>query len=122
MATEPQVFPNAIYATYMTGRAGTTGALLVFRDGAVAGADSGQGQYDGEYWLAPDHRKIVGSIKVTLPAGVPTITGVLSAERPLSFDVPFQLPVELDPDEIYRIETPTGPVNARFKRLRALSV
>ena len=122
MPTEPQVFPNAIYATYMTGRAGSAGALLVFRDGTVAGADNVEGRYDGEYQLAPDHRKVVGTIKVTLPAGVPTITGVLSAERPLSFDVPFQLPVELDPDDFYRIETPTGPVNARFKKLRALDV
>ena len=122
MPNEPQAFPNAIYATYMTGRAGTAAALLVFRDGAVAGADGVEGRYDGEYRLASDHRKVVGTIKVTLPAGVPTITGVLSAERPLSFDVPFQLPVELHPDDFYRIETPTGPVNASFKKLRALDV
>lgn len=38
MENGTQTFPNAIYATHMTGRAGTAGALLVFRDGAVAGA------------------------------------------------------------------------------------
>ncbi len=122
MAEELQMFPNAIYATYLTGKAGTTGALLVFQDGVIAGSDEGYSQYDGEYRLAPDHQNIVGSIKISIPAGVPTITGVLSAERPFTFDVPFQFPVELDPDTIYRIETPTGPVNAKFKKLRTLDV
>ena len=122
MNTEFQTFPDAIYATYLTGKAGTTGAMLVFRDGVIAGADAGDSQYDGEYQVAPDHRNIVGSIKVTIPAGVPTITGVLSAERPLTFDVPFRFPIELDPDMVYRIETPTGPVNAKFRKLRALNV
>ena len=122
MTEELQMFPNAIYATYLTGKAGTTVALLVFWDGIIAGNDEGYSQYDGEYKLAPDHQNIVGSIKITLPAGVPTITGVLSAERPLTFDVPFQFPIELDPETVYRIETPTGPVNAKFKKLRTLNV
>lgn len=42
MAEELQMFPNAIYATYLTGKAGTTGALLVFRDGVIAGSDEGE--------------------------------------------------------------------------------
>ncbi len=121
MTAELQTFPNAIYATYLTGKAGTTGAMLVFQDGVIAGADAGDSQYDGEYRLAPDHENIIGSIKITIPAGVPTITGVLSAERPFTFDVPFRFPIELDPDTVYRIETPTGPVNAKFKKLRVLN-
>ncbi len=122
MVEELQTFPNAIYATYLTGKAGTTEALLVFQNGIIAGTDQGYSQYDGEYCLAPDHQNIVGSIKISIPAGVPTITGVLSAERPFAFDVPFEFPVELDPDTFYRIETPTGPVNAKFKKLRTLNV
>ena len=53
MNTEFQTFPDAIYATYLTGKAGTTGAMLVFRDGVIAGADAGDSQYDGEYQVAP---------------------------------------------------------------------
>ena len=117
-----QTFPNAIYATYLTAKAGTTVALLVFHNGVIAGTDEGYLQYDGEYRLAPDHQNIVGSIRVSVPAGVPTITGAFSAERPFTFDVPFQVPIKLDPDAVYRIETPTGPVNAKFKKLRTLNV
>ena len=121
MTVELKTFPNAIYATYLTGEAGTAGALLIFQDGVIAGADDGASHYDGEYRLAPDHQNIVGTITVTSPAGVPTITGVLSAERPFTFDVPFEFPVNLDPDTAYRIETPSGPVNAKFKKLRTLN-
>lgn len=110
------VFGNAIYAMYLTGKAGSALALLRFHDGVITGIDTGEGSYDGEYELGPDRRKIVGTIKVNLPAGVPTITGVTSSERPLQFDVPFALPVNLDPDAVYRMETPTGPVNAKFVR------
>ena len=113
---QTNVFSNAIYAAYLTGRTGSTLALLRFHDGVITGLDMGEGYYDGEYELGPDKQKIVGTIKVNLPAGVPTITGVTSSERPLQFDVPFALPVNLDPDTVYRMETPTGPVNAKFVR------
>lgn len=110
------VFGNAIYAAYLTGRAGSTFALLRFHDGVITGLDAGEGCYDGDYELGPDKQNIVGTIKVNLPAGALTITGVTSSERPLQFDVPFALPLDLDPDAVYRMETPTGPVNAKFVR------
>lgn len=113
---QADAFSNAIYAAYLTGKAGNAFALLRFHDGMITGLDTGEGCYDGEYKLGPDQEKIVGTIKVNLPAGVPTITGVASSERPLQFDVPFALPVNLDPDAVYRMETPTGPVNAKFVR------
>ena len=109
-------FTNAMYAAYLTGRAGSALAVLRFHDGVITGLDTGEGCYDGEYTLGPDKQKIIGTIKVNLPAGVPTITGVTSTERPLQFDVPFALPVHLDPNTVYRMETPTGPVNAKFVR------
>ena len=105
-----------MYAAYLTGKGGSALALLRFHDGVITGLDTGEACYDGEYSLEPDKQKIVGTIKVNLPAGVPTITGVTSSERPLQFDVPFALPVQLDPNTIYRMETPTGPVNAKFVR------
>ena len=112
------VFGNALYAAYLTGKAGSTFALLRFHDGVITGLDAGEGCYDGEYKLGPDQQNIVGTITVSMPAGMPTITGVTSAERPLEFDVPFALPVNLDPDAVYRMETPTGPVNVKFKKKR----
>ena len=114
------VFDNALYAAYLTGKAGSTFALLRFHDGVITGLDAGEGCYDGKYELGPDQQNIVGTITVSLPAGMTTITGVTSAERPLKFDVPFALPVHPDPEEVYRMETPTGPVNAKFKMKRGL--
>ena len=129
MTAEPKAFPDAMYATYLTGQAGRVAAILLFQDGVIsgidadgvtAGVDAYASHYDGAYTLAPDHQHIVGKITVTSPAGVPAITGVSFAERPFTFDVPFEFPVNLDPDTVYRMETPSGPVNAKFKKLRAL--
>lgn len=113
-------FPDAIYTAYFTGKAGSTFALLVFRDGVIAGADAGAVHYDGTYELTSDLRNIIGNIEVSSPAGATSITGVSNPDQPLTYDVPFRLPVELDPDMVYRIETPIGPVNAKFKKERAL--
>ena len=115
-----EAFPDAIYTAYLTGKAGSTLALLVFRDGVIAGADAGTVHYDGTYKLTSDLRNIIGNIAVSSPAGVTSITGVSNPDQPLTYDVPFRLPVELDPEAVYRIETPIGPVNAKFKKERAL--
>lgn len=114
------VFGNALYAAYLTGKAGSTFALLRFHDGVITGLDAGEGCYDGAYKLDPDRQNIVGTITVNLPAGIPTITGVTSSERPLEFAIPFALPVDLDPEAVYRMETPTGPVNVKFKKKRGV--
>ena len=113
-------FPDAIYTAYLTGKAGSTFALLVFRDGVIAGTDAGAVHYDGTYELTSDRRNIFGNIEVNSPAGTASITGVSNPDRPLTYAVPFRLPVQLDPDAVYRIETPIGPVNAKFKKERAL--
>ena len=113
-------FPDAIYAAYLTGKAGSTFALLVFRDGVIAGTDVGAVHYDGTYELTSDRRNIVGNIEVSSPAGTTSITGVSNPDQPLTYDVPFRLPVKLDPDAVYRIETPIGPVNAKFKKERVI--
>ena len=111
-------FADAFYAAYLTGRTGVTMALLLFHDGVITGVDLGEGRYDGDYRTASDKAHVVGTLKLTLPAGLSTITGVLSAERPATFSVPFDLPLPLDPEAIHRIETGVGPVNARFKKVR----
>ena len=113
-------FENAIYAVYLTGKVGTSLALFLFKDGTISGADEGGGLYDGEYNNALDQKQIFGKIKCTLPPRTQTITGVSSPERFLAYDVPIKFPVEIDPRKVYLIETPIGPVNAKFKKLRSI--
>lgn len=109
---------DALYAAYLTGETGVTIASLLFRRGVITGVDVGEGIYDGDYRTAADSGHVVGTLRITLPAGLSTITGVTSAERPVTYSVPFDLPLPLDAASFYRIETGMGPVNVRFKKLR----
>ena len=121
------LFPNAMYVSGMTGTIGSQGAVLVFQDGAIFGVDMGLGLgtqaqllYNGQYELAPDHQHIRGRIHMMLPAGTHTITGVVNPERPSYLDIPFELPVTIDPDAVYPTRTESGPINLKFKKLRDL--
>ena len=61
--------------------------------------------------------RVTGSISYSMPGNSTSITG-LGFEQPSGIiNVPIDLPVEIDAAATYRIETPIGPVNARFKKL-----
>ena len=109
---------NSIYTTYITGISGNSLALIIFFNGYIGGADIGGGIYDGFYEIDEEDQKIKGEIRFTVPVNVSSITGLPPQAVPTSFQVPINLPSTLDPKEIYRIETPTGPVNVRFVKLR----
>jgi len=109
-------FDDGIYSVYMAGADGLSFAVLMFRDNIIAGADGGGGIYDGNYSIQDG--QLTGQIKFTLPIGGASITGASASGEPLIFDVPIQLPVSFDPEEFFRIETPVGPVNAKFEKIR----
>lgn len=111
---------DGIYAAYFTGVAGISFGLFVFTNGVIAGVDAGDAIYDGEFDLTEDGQFIVGNVQFSIPIGGQTITGVSAENEPLTFKVPIKLPVEMNPEEVHRIETPAGPVNAKFRKIRGL--
>jgi hypothetical protein len=71
-------------------------------------------KFSGEY--AAKGNRIVGQIEYVMPARTMSITGASFEKTSDPIVVPIDLPVSLDPDETYRIETPLGPLNTKFIR------
>lgn len=103
---------DGIYTAYLVGVAGQGMAMFVFHDGKIAGADVAGLVFSGSY--TETKGRVVGQVIYSMPAGSVSITGA-SFEKPSDeIIVPIDLPTDLDPKETYRINTPIGPLNARF--------
>ncbi|MFT4792169.1 MAG: hypothetical protein ACJAVR_001807 [Paracoccaceae bacterium] len=111
---------NGIYTAYMTGTAGNSIAMLVLLDGKISGADVGGGLYDGNYTELLDGKFFDGMIVFNLPSNMASISGIPPQEKPLSVNVPIHLPVEMNPEDFYRLETPIGPINLRMVKVKDL--
>ncbi len=110
---------NAIYAMYFTGTSGSGHAIFVMLDGSISGADATGGVLDGTYVVGEDQRV---SFDVTLiaPAGTTLVTGQTAGGDPLSQKISAKLPPRMGEGAPVQVETPLGPVNVIFKKLRDL--
>jgi hypothetical protein len=103
---------DGIYTAYLTGIAGQGMAMFVFRSGKIAGADISGLTFAGSYSVVKS--RIKGQISFTMSAQSLSITGASFDESSSPIQVPIDLPVDIDTSETYRINTPIGPVNAKF--------
>lgn len=103
---------DGIYTAYLTGTAGQGMAMFVFKAGKIAGADMSGLTFSGNYTVA--NERVVGSISYVMPAGSVSITGASFDQASDSIKVPIDLPETLNPSETYRVNTPIGPLNAKF--------
>jgi hypothetical protein len=111
---------KGIYLAYLTGSLGNSMGIFYIADGTIAGADIGGLRYDGTFSLAPGREKLQGKVAFTIPAGTTLISGLAAGSEPVTVELPLSLPVDFASGAVVRIETPAGPVNARFERLRDL--
>lgn len=107
---------EGFYALYFTGRAGFGNAVLVLKAGIVTGADATGGVYDGNYSWADNEIDI--KVVLTVPAGTTLVTGQ-SLSSPLSQTITAKLPDSFANGQPVAVQTPMGPVNVVFKKLRA---
>lgn len=107
---------DGIYTAYFASKAGNSMGMFVFKDGTIAGGDIGGWVYSGTYCVGDDGYA-VGEVLFEIPVGGASITGATAQGQPLSVKVPIRLPVNIDPEETYRIETPQGPLNAKFRKV-----
>lgn len=112
---------DGFYISYMTGRTGNTLALFVFSNGVIAGADMGGGIYDGKYSVDEGTSMAHLTITFVLPAGNSSITGKSADMEPIRIKVPLELPVPTPSDSIFELNTPLGPLNTRFERIRGIN-
>lgn len=109
---------DGFYTAYFSGFAGNSLGMFVFKEGIVVGADAGGGRYDGEFTMTADGTHIEAQIRFTLPVGNQSITGMSAEAEPISIEVPLRLPIEFNRNDVHRIETPIGPINAKFEKIR----
>jgi hypothetical protein len=110
---------DGIYAMYFTGSVGSGSGLLLLKDGIVAGADSAGGIYDGSYTLEKTGAVNI-KVRLTLPPGASLVTGVAAGANSLAMDIPAQLPENFGNGQAIALNTPTGPINIIFKKIRGL--
>ena len=94
--------------------------MLMLSGGVIAGADTGGTRFDGPYDVDPGNRAINGSLKVQAPPNGFLLQGVPTGEQGLSYDIRFSLPENFGDLPFVTLETPYGPINVRFKKLRNL--
>jgi len=110
---------RAIYAAYFTSFAGQSVGLFYIGDGALVGVDAGTMQYDGKYNVMPDG-SLEGTVEYVVPAGVTLITGAPSSSTATKLQLKLTLPAGFDDGRVITIQTPAGPVNAKFEKIREL--
>ena len=104
---------------YFTGSAGSGHAVFVMKDGIVAGADTVGGVLDGTYKSASEGYLDV-TVTLTVPPGAWLVTGAVAGDQPMPQEIKARLPENLGGGNPVTVQTPTGPVNVIFKRLRDL--
>lgn len=109
---------EGFYAVYYTGVAGFGHAVLVIKDGIISGADVTGGVYDGKFTVG-DSGGIVIEVRLTVPAGATLVTGQ-TLPSPYSQTINASLSENFANGQPVPVQTPLGPVNAIFKKLRNL--
>ena len=109
---------NGFYAIYYTGVTGSGLGVLAINNGIIVGADMVGGRYDGTYKQSAIAGDYDAKVRIVIPPGSSLVTGALAGPQPLYMDVVMTLPENLGGEQPIRIETPTGPVNVIFRKLR----
>lgn len=109
---------DGIYSAYFAGIAGNSFGMFVFKEGIISGADAGGGKYNGYFEIAEDENSLSGMITFILPIGNQSITGAAATSEPIVFKVPIKLPTDINSTDVHTIQTPAGPINAKFEKLR----
>jgi len=93
--------------------------MFCIGDGIIVGADAGGLKYDGTLTERTDG-SLEGVVQFMVPPGAQLITGLIARDLQ-TISTPVKLPRGFDDGKtVTLINTPAGPVNARFERLREL--
>jgi hypothetical protein len=109
---------KSLYIAYVSGAVGSTVVLYYIGNGIIAGVDVSGMKYDGAYRIEDDG-SYEGNLIYTIPRGVLLITGQLTTEEQ-KIELPFILPKKFWDGQVVRIDSPVGPVNAKFEKLKDL--
>ena len=108
---------KALYVAYLTGVAGRSIGLFYIGDGILAGVDIGTMQYDGTYKTNSDG-SMEGALAYVIPPNTSLITGAPAVGALSRITVKLNLPAHFDDGRVLKIDTPLGPVNATFEKVK----
>jgi hypothetical protein len=94
--------------------------LFVFQNGRIVGSDPLGVRFDGTFDEAIED-KLVGTVKVTVPANGTVVQGTASGPNGMTYNVEVMIDGPPSGEAVVRQETPLGPVNIRFEKLRDLA-
>ncbi|MCH7500680.1 MAG: hypothetical protein IH886_11830 [Nitrospinae bacterium] len=110
---------DGIYQITFRGAADWGVGMLILKDGTVTGADVGGVLYDGTY--TDQGSKISVNLALTVPPGVTLVQGAPPQSKEYKFDFKLSLDKKvIETKEPVLVQTPQGPVNVIFNRLRNL--
>lgn len=108
--------PAALYSAHVTGSAGSNVILFYLDDETIAGIDIATGKYRGAVQRIGGGLR--GTLSLTLQAGQALINGGVAPANMSPIPIQIDLPPGFDDgSKVVLIETPLGPVNARFEKL-----
>ena len=109
---------DGIYAMFYTGTVGSGHAIVILRNGVLAGADALGGIYDGSFELLADGSLDV-DVSLRFPPGTLLVSGDTVGPNGLNEDFKCNLPSDLGGGDPLLLHMPFGPVNFLFQRLRS---
>ena len=113
---------DGFYAAYLTGRAGNGVVLFAIKDGRLVGVDAGGMKYAGRWEPKANGGALDCTVEYTIPPGMPLIAGSGPVAAPTPVTLKFELPANFSEGVLVRIDTPFGPLNAKFVKLGELQL
>jgi len=109
---------DGFYAAYFAGQNGNSLGMFVIANGKITGVDVGGLRYDGEYQLDHEHATLAGVIRYTVPSNSHLITESSPRTQDQTFEYHISIPFGFADGRVITLDTPNGPINARFQKLR----
>ena len=108
---------EGIYAMHYIGSKVSGHAVLVMKNGLIAGADSIGGTLDGTFEEVDDHKFKI-SLTLQMPVGSRLLNGGIVEKENMSQNFTKTLSENFGNGYPIGIQTSEGPINVVFKRLR----
>ena len=110
---------DGYYRITFTGRAGSGLGLLAFHAGVVAGADAMGSLFNGTYTEDPQSGELEFHVTMNAPAGITPVQTGIALAAPLALPMSGKIAGrDLDNDMPKLLDTPIGPVNVLFTKIR----
>jgi hypothetical protein len=111
---------DGFYSVFFTSREGYGTAMIAASNGKIAGADPTGVKIDGTY--ANVDNRYIAELKIAVPPGAQLVQGEMSGANGRTYDISFTFTERPDAPPFIRVETPYGPLNVKFVRLRGVDV